>query len=223
MNLKLVIFDVDGTLVDSQGDIHACMVRAFETEGLAKPSRSEVRAIVGLSLPQAVARLSPGIEEKPRTRVVETYKAAYADNRRKLGAAASSPLFDGAREVLERLHAVDHILLAVATGKSRRGLDFLLEAHELSSFFVSKQVADDHPSKPHPSMVLTALSETGLAPGDAVVVGDTSFDMDMAHAAGVPFIGVAWGYHPPSAFRGARFVLDGFGDLPGALQDLWRE
>lgn len=221
MSLKLVIFDVDGTLVDSQGDIHACMASAFESEGQSAPERSAVRAIVGLSLPQAVAHLAPYMNADVQTRVVEAYKAAYAAKRKTLGAATSSPLFAGARDALNTLHAQDDVLLAVATGKSRRGLEYLIEAHGLGSLFVSKQVADDHPSKPHPSMVLTALHETGVEARDAVVVGDTTYDMEMAQAAGVPFIGVSWGYHSPDAFHAALSVLEGFGALPGLLQEHW--
>ena len=201
MSLKLVIFDVDGTLVDSQGDIHACMVKAFEAERQPGPSRAAVRSIVGLSLPQAVFKLAPDLDPALRERIVASYKLAYADARRKQGAAQSSPLFEGARAALEALFAREEYVLAVATGKSRRGLDFLMEAHGLAHLFASTQVADDHPSKPHPSMVLTALAETGVSAEAAVVIGDTSYDMDMAKAAQVPFIGVSWGYHSPEAFR----------------------
>lgn len=221
MTLRLVIFDVDGTLVDSQGDIHACMARAFEAEGADPPARSAVRAIVGLSLPEAVARLGPGLEPSCQMRIVEGYKTQYATARRTKGAAEASPLFPGARDALLGLHGQDDLLLAVATGKSRRGLTYLLEAHEIASLFVSTQVADDHPSKPHPSMVLTALSETGLAPQDAVVVGDTTYDMDMAQAAGVPFVGVDWGYHPSASFTQALAVLKDFADLAPLLNDHW--
>ena len=221
MSLRLVIFDVDGTLVESQGDIHACMVKAFEAETLAAPTRDAVRSIVGLSLPEAVSRLAPGIETETMHRVVEAYKDQYASSRRAKGAAAASPLFPGALKAISDLHAQDDILLAVATGKSRRGLQFLLEAHEMSRFFVSTQVADDHPSKPHPSMVLAALGETGVDAQDAVVVGDTTYDMDMAHAAGVHFVGVAWGYHPRDAFGAALDVIDGFAGLLPLLQRHW--
>jgi phosphoglycolate phosphatase len=113
----------------------------------------------------------------------------------------------------------------VATGKSRRGLEHLLDAHDLRRFFVTPQVADDHPSKPHPSMLWQALSETGVAPGDAVMLGDTEFDMTMAGAAGVPALGVGWGYHPPEALRasGAVDVLAEYADLSPALTTIWRQ
>jgi len=109
----------------------------------------------------------------------------------------------------------------VATGKSRRGLDKLLEAHDLHRFFITQQVSDHHPSKPHPSMLMAAMSETGIEPKDAVMVGDTSFDMQMAQAAGITGIGASWGYHDVSALEGAVTVLEGFQDLHEALNRLW--
>lgn len=219
--LRLVIFDVDGTLVDSQRDIVAAMTRAFEGDGLRAPAASDILGIVGLSLPVAVERLVPDAPTALRDRLVEGYKAAYIGIRAEVGAAQSSPLYPGARDVLEALHAVPDVLLGVATGKSKRGLDKLMEAHELDHFFVTQQVADFHPSKPHPSMLLQAMAEAGVDAGDTVMIGDTSFDMEMADAAGVHAIGVDWGYHPVSALGKATHILDEFARLPGVLERLW--
>jgi phosphoglycolate phosphatase len=138
------------------------------------------------------------------------------------GVAQSSPLYPGALETLCTLHAVPETLLGVATGKSARGLDKLLDGHDLRSFFVTRQVADHHPSKPHPSMLRAALAETGVAPENAVMVGDTSFDMEMARAAGIPGIGVSWGYHKPEALRAATAIAQDFRDLAGLIDDIWR-
>ncbi|MEC3861433.1 HAD-IA family hydrolase [Mesobacterium sp. TK19101] len=207
MSLKLVIFDVDGTLVDSQADILGAMTRSFETVACPVPSRDAILGIVGLSLPQAMARLAPDSDQDTRDALVAGYKEAYFDIRRQ-GGADSSPLYPGIRDVLEHLHAQDEILLGVATGKSRRGLEALLDARDLRRYFITTQVADDHPSKPHPSMLLTALSETGVAAGDAVMIGDTSYDIDMGHAAGMVAIGVTWGYHPASQLRHAHALVD---------------
>lgn len=215
MSLRLVIFDVDGTLVDSQGTIHTCMTTAFEDAGHTPPSRAEVRSIVGLSLPQAMARLAPELDEPAQLALVEAYKDQFTKTR--LGQGEGSPLFPGALQALQTLHAQPETLLGVATGKSRRGLLHLFEAHDLTGLFVTTQVADNHPSKPHPSMVLTALAETGVKPEDAVVIGDTTFDMEMAMAAGVPFIGVEWGYHPAAHLTGAFAILEDFADLPTTL------
>jgi len=218
--LRLVLFDVDGTLVDSQGSIVSAMTASFEALTLPAPSHAATLSIVGLSLPQAMARLAPDRSAETQARLVEGYKDAYHAQRLEQG-AASSPLYPGARAAIETLHSTPEILLGVATGKSKRGLDALLEAHALDRYFVTRQVADHHPSKPHPSMIETALSETGVDAKDAVMVGDTSFDMEMAAAAGVRSIGVSWGYHHPSALTSATCVIDRFEDLPGTLAEIW--
>ena len=153
--------------------------------------------------------------------MVQGYKAAYMDLRATTGVAQSSPLYPGALEALEALRARDDVLLGVATGKSRRGLEKLVEGHRLQGVFQTLQCADFHPSKPHPSMLLAALAETGVTADRAVMVGDTSFDMDMAQAAGVSGVGVGWGYHNRSRLTGARRVIDGFEDLPDALDEIW--
>lgn len=218
-DLRLVIFDVDGTLVDSEADIFAAMSRAYGRSGVTMPERAAIRAIVGLSLDAAFPRLSPGLSETAYGALIDGYKAAYMELRAAKGPAESSPLFPQAREVLASLGADPWTLLAVATGKSRRGLDKLIEGHGLEDVFVTRQVADDHPSKPHPSMILTALAETGVAADRAVMIGDTTFDMDMARAAGVRTIGVAWGYHPVSDLN-ADAVAQTFDDIPALVDQL---
>lgn len=219
--LRLVIFDVDGTLVDSQHDILGAMSQAFERAALVVPPREEVLGIVGLSLPVAMARLAPAVDPAQLDQLVEGYKAAYVDMRAKVGAAQSSPLYPGARDMLDYLRARPDVLLGVATGKSRRGLDKLIEAHGLENFFLTQQVADFHPSKPHPSMIYEAMQETGVTPEQTVMIGDTTFDMEMARSAGVNGIGVGWGYHPVSALSGAMHILDDFEALPQVLSTLW--
>ncbi len=221
MQLKLVIFDVDGTLVDSQGDIIGAMELAFEAEGLTPPARDDTLNIVGLSLDVAMFRLVPEAGMGLRQRLVEGYKAAYMQLRSEIGVAQSSPLYPGARAVLQSLRERDDVLLGVATGKSRRGLDKLVDGHDLRSMFVTTQVSDDHPSKPNPSMLLQALAETGVEASHAVMVGDTSFDMDMAAAAKVSGIGVSWGYHDKSALRSAGTIIDHFSELPSVLETVW--
>jgi len=222
VSLRLVIFDVDGTLVDSQGSIVAAMSAAFGTQGLETPERAQVLSIVGLSLDHAMLRLAPELEAAGRARLVDAYKAAYHAHRLEQG-AAHAPLFPGVAEMLESLSGHPEILLGIATGKSRRGLDALIEAHGLERHFVTRQVADDHPSKPHPSMIEAALAEAGVAAAEAVMVGDTSYDMDMARAAGVAGLGVSWGYHAPEALGNARSVIHSFTDLPAALEQIWKE
>jgi len=215
-DLRLVVFDVDGTLVDSQHDIVASMRAAFEVLGRPAPDRETMLSVVGLSLPQAMAILAPGLTEAGLTGLVEGYRASWG------GGRAASPLFPGALAVLDALAAQDELLLAVATGKSRRGLEKLLTAHELRKRFVSLQVADDHPSKPHPSMLMAALAETGVEAHRAVMVGDTEFDMQMGRAAGLATIGVTWGYHPRTRLQDADLLIDDFAQLEDALERIWR-
>lgn len=216
-DLRLVIFDVDGTLVDSQAEIMAAMTFAFQSEGLPLPDRAAVLSIVGLSLAEAFAKLCPGVAQPQRDKLVAAYKDGFGDLRthgREMG-----PLFPGARMALQALQEQDHTLLAVATGKSRRGLDKVLERHGLTGVFHSEQVADHHPSKPHPSMILTALNETGVAQGRAVMLGDTTYDMDMARAAGIKKIGVSWGYHPAETLLPDAMITD-FAALSDAVDQL---
>jgi phosphoglycolate phosphatase len=214
---RLVIFDVDGTLVDSQAHIVAAMTEAFTANGLTPPDRAQTLSIVGLSLPVAMARLAPDHADWIDP-LVASYKQAFA-TLRGADAAALSPLFPGARDALDRLAAEDHTLLAIATGKSRRGLHHILDLHDLHGRFQSVQVADDHPSKPHPSMIAACLSETGVAAARAVILGDTTFDIEMARAAGIAAIGVDWGYHPVGALTaaGAFEILHSFDALHPAL------
>ena len=219
--LKLVIFDVDGTLVDSQADIIAAMGMACAAAGVPVPERAAVLATVGLSLDVMMPILAPERDAATHAAMVRGYKDAYMSLRARSGAAASSPLYPGAREAIAALQAQPETLLGVATGKSRRGLDKLIEAHGLEGVFVTQQVADHHPSKPHPSMIRAALSETGVAAPDAVMLGDTSYDMEMAAAAGVAGIGVSWGYHPRARLSAARVVIDRFDALPPVLAGLW--
>ncbi|WGF88635.1 HAD-IA family hydrolase [Marinivivus vitaminiproducens] len=216
--MALIIFDCDGTLVDSQHVIAHCMAGAFKAEGLPAPDLVAVRRVVGLSLVRAVAMLAPDLPEATCERIAERYKELFRFKRAEGGTI--EPLYPNVRETLEALEAAGH-LLAVATGKSRRGLDLVLAHHDLARYFVSLQTADTHPSKPHPAMLRQALAETGAVAGDALMVGDTSFDMTMAQNAGIAGIGVAYGYHAPAELiaAGARRVLDDIGELVGLLAE----
>ncbi len=218
--MQLVIFDVDGTLIDSQHHIHAAMTHAFEAVGRDPLPMPEVLSIVGLSLPQAVARLAPEADAATRDAIVAGYKASFMRAR----VVGPAPLYEGARDCLDDLAADPGRLLGVATGKSRRGLDVMIAHHGFAGRFVTRQVADDHPSKPHPSMLLTALAETGADAQDAVMVGDTVFDIEMARAAGIAAIGVSWGYHPVRALHeaGAMAVADDFVTLTAMIEDMKR-
>lgn len=217
--LRLVIFDVDGTLVDSQASILGAMQAAFDEVGLMMPNRDTVLSIVGLSLDQAMAALAPDEPAERQHALVEGYKHAFQAQRK---AGMPAPLYPGALDALHTLHATPEILLGIATGKSKRGLDALLDMHGLAHMFVTQQVADFHPSKPHPSMIHEALADTGVSPTHAAMIGDTRFDMDMAQAAGVAGIGVSWGYHPADQLTAAKAVIDRFDALPQTLTEIWK-
>jgi phosphoglycolate phosphatase len=218
---RLVVFDIDGTLVDSQDHIVAAMALAFDATGHELPDRGRILSIVGLSLPDAVARLVPELTVDDQGAIVSAYKHGFG----KMRAQGLSPLFPGMGELIDDLSRLPGMHLGVATGKSRRGLDHILGSHGLDGRFVTQQVADDHPSKPHPSMLLTALAETGVLPDDAAMIGDTTFDMEMGRAAGVRTIGVGWGYHSVEQLRdagAAQVVMTGKA-LFQALTEKWEK
>ncbi len=205
MTTKLAVFDCDGTLVDGQADICDTMDAAYAALKITAPSRDDVRRIVGLSLPVAIRELSPRLSEDQVAGVTAAYKSAYFERRQK--GLLNEPLYDGIAELLKDLRDAGWSL-AVATGKSDRGLNAVLAAHGLTDLFVSLQTADRHPSKPHPAMLEAAIFEAGAQAADTVMIGDTSFDMQMSRAANVRAIGVAWGYHEPNELlaTGAEFV-----------------
>jgi len=184
----------DGTLVDGQADVLWAMERAFERAKLPVPDPLQVRRLVGLSLPVAIRELAPDAEPETQRALTEFYKSSFRARRDE--GMVEEPLYKGIGDLLRSLHGAGW-QLAVATGKSDRGLAACLAAHGISDLFVSLQTADRHPSKPHPAMLEAALFEAGAQPEDAVMIGDTSFDIDMARAARVRGIGVAWGYHSP--------------------------
>ncbi|KQM76456.1 haloacid dehalogenase [Sphingomonas sp. Leaf22] len=216
---RLAVFDCDGTLADGQANICTAMALAFADAGLAPPDPREVRRIVGLSLPQAVARLVPYRSSDLHAAVAEGYKRHFRAMRTD-GRLQEEPLFPGIAETLVTL-LDGGWQLGVATGKSDRGLRLLLAHHRIDQYFVTLQTADRHPSKPHPAMLQAAMAEVGAAPATTVMIGDTGYDMAMARTAGVRAIGVEWGYHPPHELTvaGADRLCDDASLLP-ALLDL---
>jgi phosphoglycolate phosphatase len=189
---RLAIFDCDGTLVDSGATIYAALRESLSRNGFDIPPPEVSRRVIGLSLTEAMAALLPDAGPQQHAALAEDYKRAFWDLR--AAGQVQEPLFDGVLQLLDELEA-DGWLLAVATGKSDRGLKHCLDSHGIHARFVSLQTADRHPSKPHPSMVEQAIADAGASPGTTIVVGDTSFDMAMAAAAGAAPIGAAWGYH----------------------------
>jgi phosphoglycolate phosphatase len=218
-SLKLVVFDVDGTLVDSQHVIVACMTAAFAAHDLAAPDPHQVRRIVGLPLEVGIARLRPDLDPLAPDAIADSYRAAFRASR--TGPSHEEALFPGVERMLADLAAAGFVL-GIATGKSKRGLVATLERHGLTDFFATLQTGDLPPGKPHPAMLLRALEETGIEPAAAVMIGDTSFDMEMAAAAGTLPIGVTWGYHesPELMQAGAVHLVESCGAVPRLLQQM---
>ena len=218
---RLVIFDVDGTRVDSQASILAAIGEAFARAGRPAPARTQALGVVGLSLVEAMAVLVPEAAAHEHVALAQHYREAFTALRQRTGGEAASPLYPGARDAVLRLDGAGW-LLSIATGKARRGLEHFLLTHGLQSHFTGTQTADDAPSKPHPRMVLNCLAATGVEPRDAVMVGDTEFDMAMGRAAGCRTIGVSWGYHPVDRVRagGAERIAESFEELEAMLQTI---
>ena len=215
---KLAIFDCDGTLVDSGASIYRALAETFDAHRIELPPPGDCRRVIGLSLAQAMAALVPQADERTHLELSETYKGCFF--RARQDGLVEEPLFDGVLELLDTLEA-DGWLLAVATGKSHRGLKSCLERHGLHARFVSLQTSDHHPSKPSPHMALSAMADAGATAARTIVVGDTSFDMAMAVAAGATAIGAGWGYHDSHELiaAGARSVAD----LPAEVAALAKE
>jgi phosphoglycolate phosphatase len=189
---RLAIFDCDGTLVDSGATIYRALSTAFTENGLEPPAPELSQKVIGLSLTEAMSVLLPHAPLDQLLSFAEDYKRTFWQLR--AAGEVEEPLFDGVLELLDALES-EGWLLAVATGKSDRGLRHCLEQHQIHARFVSLQTADRHPSKPHPSMVEQAIAEAGATAATSIVVGDTSFDMAMAVSAGTRGIGAGWGYH----------------------------
>lgn len=220
MTTRLAIFDCDGTLVDSQANICRAMDLAFAAERLAPPDHHQVRRIVGLSLVEAMRMMLPDAQPQFHVVMAEHYKNAFHQLRGD-GTFQHEPLYDGLLPLLDQLEEAGW-LLAVATGKSDRGLDLCLTHHGIKHRFISLQTADRHPSKPNPSMVYQALADAGAEAQHAVMIGDTSYDIVMGVAAGVRPIGVDWGYHDAHELEAAgaasvAFTMDElYGHIVGA-------
>lgn len=217
---RLAIFDCDGTLVDSGGSIHRALAETFAEHDMPVPARSQSQRVIGLSLDEAFAVLAPDADSAEHRTLSATYRRMFASLR--AGGSVEEPLFDGILPLLDALEE-DGWLLAVATGKSDRGLRHCLDTNGLLGRFVSLQTADRHPSKPHPSMVLKAMSDAHAEPTGTFVVGDTGWDMGMAKAAGVTAIGALWGYHDAAELKqaGADLLVTAPAEVHSKVQSIF--
>jgi phosphoglycolate phosphatase len=220
--MDLVIFDLDGTLIDSEAIILGAQVETFAQCGLVHPGREAGLGVVGLTLDIALMQLA-GLQQ-PDDRLTATYKQVFnaMRHRAETDPALDEPLYPGVAAMLAVLKARPGLQLGIATGKSRRGADYIVERHGWQGLFATIQSADDAPSKPDPGMILRALAETGAAPERTAMVGDSSFDIEMAVAAGVVPVAVSWGFQPVARLLalGARFSIDRADDLPALLDGM---
>lgn len=216
--MRLIMFDMDGTLIDTQALIAENAAAAFRSIGLPPPTPAEVRSIIGLSLPVAIGRLLKSDDVDLIEAVVGQYKSLYRTSLEH--DIDREPLYPGARDALERLKTQPDTILGVATGKGLSGVVRILGNHGISGHFVTLQTPDHNPSKPHPGMLLRAMAETGAEPTSTVMVGDTTFDMELARAAGCRAIGVSWGYHPADDLlaAGAGALIHDYSELDAAIE-----
>jgi phosphoglycolate phosphatase len=216
--MRMVIFDLDGTLIDSVALIVETVTAAFNDVGQEVPDEKTIRSISGITLADAMKILAPGADAARVEEIGHAYRARY----RTEGGMEREPLFAGALAALDRLQAAAETILAVATGKGYNGAVTLLERHGIGGRFNSIETPTHNRGKPDPQMIETAMEKAGANRGMTAMIGDTVHDMRMARAAGVRAIGVAWGYHERSELldAGADIIIDRFDQLDAALDQL---
>ncbi|HEX8568985.1 MAG TPA: HAD-IA family hydrolase [Caulobacteraceae bacterium] len=212
----LAVFDVDGTLVDSRATIFEAAQSAFRDLALPEPAYDEVRQIVGLTLHEALGLIAPDLPPPDLDRLVLRFQAAFQRFHAEPGFI--EPLYDGAAELLDALRSGGW-KIAMATGKSRRGVENVIRMHGWADLFDSTHCSDDGPGKPHPAMLEAAMAALSTPAGRTVMIGDTAHDIAMAKAAGARAQGVAWGFHTVDeiAAAGADHVAGTFAELHAAL------
>lgn len=190
MSRRLAVFDLDGTLVDSRQPLHCAMSRAFARMGIDLPYDT-LRVVIGLNMAESLNHLAPGLDEAGRAELLAHVRECFAEAHAEPGYI--EPLYEGAAELLTRLRE-EGWLVAMATGKSRAGVEMITRMHDWGEVFHSSHCAGDGPGKPDPAMLHAAMKCLECAPHQTIMVGDTSHDMRMARNAGVYAQGVAWGF-----------------------------
>ncbi len=209
----LIIFDWDGTLMDSTARIVSCCQKAAVEVNLPVPEAESVRQIIGLNLTRSFEILFPTASESDKMALYESYRTLYVETDN-----TPSPVFDGAVEMLTALYN-NNIRLAVATGKARQGLNRVMGIAKLEAFFEDSICADEATGKPHPEMIHILLKRFNMKPHQAIMVGDTEHDLEMAHNAKVPSIGVSFGAHSVEQLQKWRplSILDHLSELPAVI------
>lgn len=218
MQKNLLLFDIDGTLVDSGDIIFEALLRTLTAFHFPVPARARALKVVGLSLFEAFHDLTGDTDQS--VAMADHYKGLFGALR--ASGKYPEPLYPDAEKIVQYVRALPDAVLGIATGKSRRGVDHLLARLDWQDWFATIQTADHAPSKPHPAMILQAMAEAGTAANRTVMIGDSVHDMRMAKAAGVAALGVAWGFHAPDDLRqaGAHIVVERFADIPAAVRHL---
>jgi phosphoglycolate phosphatase len=216
--MRLIIFDMDGTLIDSVALIVETMTAAFEAVGEPAPTAAAIRSVSGITAKDALAILTPGADEARVLRLTDSYRNQY----RSRAGRAREALFDGALATLERLRHAPDTILAVATGKGHSSAVALLNEHGIRDWFNSVETPTHNRGKPDPQMIETAMAKTGASKSETVMIGDTVHDIRMAKAARVKAIGVAWGYHSVVELEaaGADMIVERFEALEGTITKL---
>jgi phosphoglycolate phosphatase len=216
--MRLIIFDMDGTLIDSVGLIVETVTAAFSAINEPVPTETAIRAISGITAREAMGILAPSASPARVAEILDSYRAHY----RERAGVAREPMFQGALDALDRLQRRKDTILAVATGKGYQGAVTLLQRHNILERFHSVETPDHNRGKPDPQMIETAMEKAGASRAETVMIGDTVHDMRMAKAAGVKAIGVAWGYHTVFDLNeaGADAIIESFGELDTAIDEV---
>ncbi len=215
--MRLIIFDMDGTLIDSVGLIVETVTAAFHAINEPVPTETAIRAVSGITAREAMAIIAPAATPSRVEEIVDSYRSQY----RQRAGTAREPMFQGALDTLNRLQRQKDTVLAVATGKGYQGAVTLLERHKILDRFHSVETPDHNRGKPDPQMIETAMEKAGATRRETVMIGDTVHDIRMAKAAGVKAIGVAWGYHTVFDLNeaGADVIVESFAELDAAIDE----
>ncbi len=217
--MKLVVFDLDGTLIDTVSLFIASISCALDKMGQPVPDEKTLRSISGLGMQAGIGRIAPDLGKDEFDELIRRYRE---ESLARASKSRQEELFPGAREVLQNLQEREDFLMAVATGKALDSTERILKHHDIKGLFTSIHTPDTNIAKPHPDMIASAMEIVDADPERTVMIGDTTHDMKMAVAAGVRALGVSWGYHEPDELKGAGadMVIDEMDQLIPAVDRL---